>query len=169
MKPVIINMYGGPGCGKSTLAARIFSEMKCEGINCELVTEYAKDLVWREMHKVKQDEIYIFAKQQHKLKMISPNVDYIITDSPLLLPIIYDTTGNTKFYDLVLHEYNSYNNVNFLLRRFKEYNPAGRNQTEVEAKSLDTLIEHTLNIYHIPYIYVSDPADTHWDDLRYVV
>jgi adenylylsulfate kinase-like enzyme len=41
----VINLFGGPGTGKSTLAAALFTDLKMKGINAELVTEFAKDLV----------------------------------------------------------------------------------------------------------------------------
>lgn len=44
--PIVINLFGGPGSGKSTGAAYIFSQLKMKGINCELITEYAKDKTW---------------------------------------------------------------------------------------------------------------------------
>ena len=36
---LIVNLFGGPGTGKSTLMARIFSELKVQGYDCEMVTE----------------------------------------------------------------------------------------------------------------------------------
>ena len=36
-KPIVVNLTGAPGAGKSTGAAYIFSELKQRGINCELV------------------------------------------------------------------------------------------------------------------------------------
>ena len=41
--PLIINLFGAPGVGKSTGAAYIFSKLKMAGMNAELVTEFAKD------------------------------------------------------------------------------------------------------------------------------
>ena len=38
----IINIFGGPGTGKSTLAAYIFHNLKCRHVEVEVVTEYAK-------------------------------------------------------------------------------------------------------------------------------
>jgi predicted ATPase len=58
----VINLYGGPGTGKSTTAAALFALMKREGYNVELVTEFAKDLVWTERNKELGDQIYIFGK-----------------------------------------------------------------------------------------------------------
>lgn len=45
-KCTVINLFGGPSAGKSTLAAGVFYNLKCMGINCELITEYPKDKVW---------------------------------------------------------------------------------------------------------------------------
>lgn len=41
---IYVNLYGGPGSGKSTTAAGVVSQLKLLSINAELVTEYAKDL-----------------------------------------------------------------------------------------------------------------------------
>ncbi len=43
---LVVNLLGGPGSGKSTTAADVFARLKWQDINCELVTEFAKDLVW---------------------------------------------------------------------------------------------------------------------------
>lgn len=45
-KTLVINLFGAPGSGKSSGAAYIFSQLKKLGIDCELVTEYAKDKCW---------------------------------------------------------------------------------------------------------------------------
>ena len=42
---LIMNLYGGPGSGKSTGAAYIFSMLKMVGVDAEYVTEFAKDKV----------------------------------------------------------------------------------------------------------------------------
>ncbi len=60
---LIVNLFGGPGAGKSTMAAGLFSELKWRGINCELATEYAKEKVWEESYAIFENQIYIFGKQ----------------------------------------------------------------------------------------------------------
>jgi tRNA uridine 5-carbamoylmethylation protein Kti12 len=144
-KTRVINLYGGPGTGKSTNAARLFAMLKDEGINCELVTEYAKKLVWEERLKTFKNQIYVFAKQHHEMEMAKDDVDMIITDSPLLLNLVYQKEKTSQaFKHLVRQEYHKYNNVDILLERVKEYNPKGRSQTEEEAKSLDLEIKDML-------------------------
>ena len=39
-------LRGAPGAGKSTLAAYTFAKLKMMNVNCELVTEFAKDKTW---------------------------------------------------------------------------------------------------------------------------
>ena len=46
--PIVVNLFGPPGSGKSTGAAYIFSKLKMAGINAELVDEFAKAKVWEE-------------------------------------------------------------------------------------------------------------------------
>lgn len=46
MKTTVINLIGSPGTGKSTIAAELFARMKWLGFDVELVSEYAKELVW---------------------------------------------------------------------------------------------------------------------------
>ena len=43
---VVINLFGGPGAGKSTCAMEICSELKKHGLSAEYVQEYAKELVY---------------------------------------------------------------------------------------------------------------------------
>lgn len=149
MNTLVINLFGGPGTGKSTGAAYIFSQLKLKGYDCELVTEFAKDKVWENNKEVFKNQFYITGKQSFKISRCNGKVDIIITDSPILLGAIYE--DSKKFKAAVLEEFNKYRNLNFFIIRQKEYNPNGRNQTEEEAKLIDEKILNYLNENKVNY------------------
>ena len=143
---IAINLFGSPGVGKSTTAAGLFHLMKLAGFSVELVTEYAKDLVWAERNKTFDDQLYLLAKQNHRLHILRDKVDYLITDSPLLLSNIYRTDGMLyEFKEFVFSLFNSYDNVNLLINRVKPYVEAGRNQTADESDEIGEKIKSLLD------------------------
>jgi nicotinamide riboside kinase len=145
---LVVNLIAAPSSGKSTLMADIFAKLKWENIDCELVTEFAKDLVWEERTETFKDELYIFAKQNHRMFRVNGKVDVIITDRPLILTILYNNKYGKKskeLDELVYSEFDQYNNLNYFINRKKPYNPNGRNQTESES---DEIAEELLNILY---------------------
>jgi tRNA uridine 5-carbamoylmethylation protein Kti12 len=137
-----INLFAGPGAGKSTTAAGLFYAMKKKGMSVELVTEYAKDRVWEEHHSVFQDQLYITAKQNRRLKRLQGKVDYIVTDSPILLGQYYSNWELTEQITNVLHA--GYKNLNIFINRTKPYVEEGRNETYEEALKADEGIKKIL-------------------------
>lgn len=161
-EPIVINLFGGPSCGKSTTAAGVFNLLKLHSLNCELVTEYAKDLTWEKSLKKLENQYYVFGEQYHRMWRVRDSVDIIVTDSPLILSKVYGVYLGKNwpncFYETIIDTFNSFNNLNFYLKRLKHYNPAGRNQTEHEAKELDVvikelLLEHNIDFEIIPGNY----------------
>lgn len=150
-KPLIINLFGPPGAGKSTGAAYIFSQLKLRGINAEFVTEFAKDKTWEHNKAALSDQLYMFGKQHFKISRCMDQVDVIVTDSPLFLNILYNESQvlGDDFNNLVVKVFNSYNNLNYFIKRVKPYNPQGRNQTENESKKLGVNLKNLLVKYNI--------------------
>ena len=148
---LLVNLFAGPGSGKSTTAAGVFSLLKMHDVNCELVTEFAKDLTWEERYKTLEDQYYVWGKQYHKLWRVEDQVDVVITDSPLILGLVYSKDKPKCFTDMVLDSFNEFDNMNYFITRLKLYNPKGRNQTEDEAKSIDTDVIEILVSNNIDY------------------
>lgn len=152
---IIINLIGGPGCGKSTCASGIFYELKKLGINCELSLEFAKDKVWEESYKVLDDQFYVFGKQYHKLFRLKDKVDVIITDSPLIISIHYNKISSEHFNNLVVEQYHKFNNLMYFINRPETYQSEGRLQTLEESEMIDSDIKKVLQMYNINYTEVS--------------
>lgn len=161
MKPIIVNLFGGPGSGKSTGAAYVFSQLKMHGINCELVTEYAKDKTWEHNMEALSNQAYVFGKQFYRISRCANQVDVIITDSPILLSVIYnnDPILGETFNKMVLDVFNSYDNLNYLLTRTKPYNPIGRNQTEEESDDIGNEIGDLLRNNSIHFVHATGDID----------
>lgn len=147
----VINIFGGPGAGKSTLAYKLTGWMKENGYNVDFISEYAKQMVYENrMNVLEQDQLYVFAKQHRKILTLKDTVEYIVTDSPFIQGIVYlnkSVYNKSHFTDLILDTYNSYPNLNIYLDRsdrFK-YDTSGRYQDEEGAKDLDFEIYYAMN------------------------
>ena len=98
----MINLFGPPSSGKSTTAAGLFYLMKIKGYSVELITEYAKQMVWERQHKAQfENQVSIAAKQHDKqLNLVGHGIEYAITDSPLLLTLLYQPK---EYYLSLIH------------------------------------------------------------------
>lgn len=149
----VINLFGSSGTGKSTTAAGLFFLMKQAGMSVELVSEYAKQMVWDERKRMFSNQIYLTAKQNHKQDMLRDKVEYCITDSPLLLGAIYAPKDYFPSYRPLLREvFDSYHNLNFFLRRVKPFNPVGRNETEFQSDAISVRIRNYLSDARVSFI-----------------
>lgn len=143
----VINLFAGPGAGKSTTAAGLFYLMKNAGMNVELVTEYAKDLTWEKRFDMLTDQLYVLAKQNRRLQRLEDQVDFVVTDSPILLSYHYVTPDYLPlhFRNLVIELWDQYDNYNIVIERVKPYLKKGRSQDEDEAKEIDIKINKMLS------------------------
>ena len=172
-KPIIVNLFGGPGSGKSTTAAGVFNKLKLAGVNCEIVTEFAKHVTWKKDLNTLRNQIYVFAKQHDRMFHLKEQVDVIITDSPIIMGLIYTdwSTVSESFEQLVVDEFARPDavNVNIFINRVKPYNPIGRNQTVEEAIAKDEDIYKLLNKYSIDYTYVDGDEDAARDITKHIL
>lgn len=149
---IILGLTGAPGAGKSTGAAYVFSQLKMLGVDAELVTEFAKDMVWEENPSPFKNQAYMFGEQYYRISRLLGKVDVIVTDSPLPLSIIYnqDPLLDEEFNNMVIKVWKGLNTRDFFIERVKEYNPNGRNQTVQESDSLSKIILELYDKYSIP-------------------
>lgn len=155
-KLTVVNFFSGPGVGKSTCSAELFSLMKRNKYKVELVHEFAKDLVWESADHMFGEQDYIFAHQHRFIRRLTRHdIDYAIVDSSLLLGLMYlPDDFPVSFATFVLDVFNSYDNINIFLKRNSdiEYVQTGRNENEQQAKAKDVetfefLMNHNIPVY----------------------
>lgn len=161
-KTLFVNLYGGPCAGKSVTAAGLFAELKWARVKTELISEYAKQLVFEESYPKLKNQIYILGKQHNKQFMLNGKVDIAVTDSPFILSLIYDE-GRTKYLrEMAMFEFNKFWNLNIFLEREADagYDPTGRTQkTQEEAVLRDDEIKKFLDDNGIEYTSVRATKD----------
>lgn len=111
--------------------------MKKLGYRCECVSEWIKEEIFSGNFNITQDQIYIFAKQHRKQFILrDKGLDFIITDSPLLLSSFYGekySTTSPILNQLIFQEFYKFNNVNFLLKRTVPFDTLGRVESEEQS------------------------------------
>ena len=165
-----IALLGGPSTGKSTLAARLFSELKDRGIQTELVQEYAREHINR-LGKVNNilTQYLFYEKQRQKEDIIPETIEYIITDSPTILCYIYAVyyaiIGDVDHQELLVDMYsktirdglNRYHKIYFLESNRPYVKDGTRTQTKEESKEIGENIRKFLDLHKIPYKSIQSP------------
>jgi len=148
----VINLFGAPGAGKSTTAMDLTADLKHLGLNVEYVNEFAKKLTWHNRFDEMDDQAFITGVQHHELYMLRNKVDYVVTDSPLPLGLVYGRNTEPSTYQPYLMDlFNRFDNANFFIHRVKEYNPKGRSQSENESNFIAGSLKELLESVKITY------------------
>ncbi|MCH5199706.1 MAG: AAA family ATPase [Oscillospiraceae bacterium] len=156
-KTLIINAFGGPGAGKSTACLHITSELKKRGYIAEYVSEYAKDLVWDKNFDMldgsEEHQKMILAEQKKRIDRLVGQVDFVVTDSPLLHNSIYVKSDNKDNYTENLFKlFNQYNNFNVeVIRDYNNFEQEGRIHNLEQSQKADSDIRTMLDSHNIYY------------------
>jgi hypothetical protein len=152
VQTVVISLLGGPGVLKSTTAAELYAKMKRKRLKVELVREVAKDYAWAG-HKIGPfEQISILGEQIKRESSLYGKVDYIVTDSPVMLGAFYFEHNHKEIFMSKMvssyYKFSKQNGVkfkNYLLPRTVKYQQDGRFENESQAKQVDMAIEDYLN------------------------
>lgn len=143
-KTTVINLIGGPGTGKSTLAAELYAKMKRQGLDVEMVREVAKEWAYDGKEIGPFEQLCILGEQIKKESALFGKVKYVVTDSPVLLGSYYFQRNHDELFmnDMVKHYYRFARDhkvtfFNFILDRREKYNPKGRFESETDAILID--------------------------------
>ena len=175
----IINLFGGPGIGKSTQASGLFTEMKRNHMSVEYTYEFPKEVAWEGNISQLRDQFFITANQHRNISRLYGKVDYIIVDSPIILGCFYEqrygdgypaSFYSMSFFDKFLWElFDQYDNINILLNRNNDtYDPNGRMQDLKEAQEIDADIKQTLLVNSVEFKEFTVDNNTALDIFNYI-
>ena len=155
-EPIVINGYGGPGAGKSTACMEITAALKKEGYNAEYVQEYANELVYEkdmEMLDGSPEHQYEILKEQtRRMDRLYDQVDFIVTDSPVMLNTIYNKQLTPEYESLVNELQGEYINYSFFMERdVSNFEEEGRIHNLTESIEKDNEIKDMLQRNEIKY------------------
>ncbi len=142
----VVELYCGPGGGKSTTAAKLFylckllrAEHGKRMAAVELVTEYAKEAVYRKSSAVEVQAL-VFGEQYMRLHVLQGQVDIAISDSPLHLSAQYadpELYPADAWQQVIEAHYKRLDVLSVFLHRVKPYETYGRREDEGAARQID--------------------------------
>ena len=140
----VINIIGGPGCGKSLYSSAIVLQLNLAHKTVELIPDSAKALVWQQNFQVLKNQYFIAQSQYEMINMLDGQVQFLITECSLPQILYYNETYAENICDVkktraqILEWYKQHNNINVMVERSEQkYIHTGRFQDEEQAKSID--------------------------------
>ena len=144
-KTLVINLFAGPGAGKTTSALELTAELKKRGFDVEYVPEYAKELVYAEDHETLNNQEKVTGEQYARLARLKGKTDVIVTDSPILLGCVYGAGKiSDEFADKIVGWHNGFDNYNLEVTRPATYRQTGRVENREQAVERDKQIKSML-------------------------
>ena len=152
-----INIFGGPGIGKSTIATYVFSELKQKGYSVEYIPEFIKKWTYIPIIPKGFDGVFCSITQTRDEDIVlRGETEFIVTDSPIFLQYFYDNYHNAPgaegFLSIAKELEKMYPSLNILLERNdKFYQELGRYEKLPEAKEIDKKVEEMLNSLSVSF------------------
>jgi len=154
----VINIIGGPGCGKSMFSAAIVLHLHLHGKTVETIPDYSKALAWQRNLEVLKNQYFIAQRQFEMLSLLDGQVQYLVTESSLPQVLFYNENYEPNICDIektraqILEWHRLHDNINVLVERGdKRYVRAGRFQEEEQARAIDLGLRELLEREQIPY------------------
>lgn len=169
----VINLFGPPGVGKSSVRSGVFWLMKSHGLSVEEVSEYAKYLVLRRCEwQLKEEQLYLLAQQHHKQLILRGRYEYAVTDSPLALCDFYAPPGKLASFSALVDDLsNTFENINFYLTRdlaSGEFEETGRIHSRAASLRLDAQMREYLAERNVRYVEMPIDLLTPWRIVEYL-
>lgn len=119
---LLINIFGAPKSGKTTMMASITAFLKLRGIKCEMAPDYPKEILYEERYSLLKHQLYILAIQEKRIYDLYKFSDIVITDCPILHNLVYNSEEHKTLHPYIVELHESYNNLNIVMQRTKKPN-----------------------------------------------
>ena len=149
--PIVINLFGGPNAGKTTLGLMLTAAFKRSGAYVELAAEFARDMVLENNHRALACQPYILGHQIMLIeRAIAAGADIVVTDSPPLLSCAYYNSPGVEMLAMEAHQ--KHKTINLLLKRHPEHQMFGRIHDEQQSIEIDNEIMSILKRNNVEFI-----------------
>ncbi len=157
----VINLFGAPGAGKTTRALAIAAMLRQINVECQLVTEFVKELAFMaggdptKCFITQNCPEFIFGEQLRRMQVVLGQTKVIVTDSPLLLQCYYGAgKGVPSLGKCIMEAHHSFDNFNIFcpLSAQHKFDRAGRFGDVHTSQGIEEdLVDLLDNAWCLPY------------------
>lgn len=153
----IVNLFGAPSAGKSTLAMLVagFLKTRHPQFTVEFPFEFTKGVVYDESPKALNCQLYITGCQWWQIARCEGHADIVVCDSPILLAAVYGRLCSPPMppeWDVICKRHHDhYPSTNFFVERDHDFESKARAHTEEESDEIATSIKNTLDTYGVKF------------------
>jgi nicotinamide riboside kinase len=154
---LVVNLFGAPGAGKSTLALLVAGLCKVHlpEYSVECPNEIAKLKIYDESLKALSCQLYIAGLQHWQIARCSGHADIVVCDSPVLLSAVYATETKDGvppgFEETCMFYHKRFESINYFVVRAAVFENKARIHTEDDETRLAGKISNLLNRHNIRY------------------
>lgn len=152
---MLVNLFGGPDCGKHDLARDLLARLSRAGIAAAIAPSPSRAHARRGNVAFLEDPIAVLSAASREINAtLSTDKEVVIATSPALLCLAYSHPGyHAAFSSLAQEVHRRYPSLNFLLEREggAPYQPLGRVHSEAQALELDERIRTLLVLHGVAF------------------
>lgn len=163
-----ISFWGGPGAGKTSMAAKLYAEMKAGAYKVYFSEESVNPWIYQgRVPPEGYDDLLLFAQQIYAEEVrMNPRkggaekpqataADYVVTDCPPLMCCVYNQRRGVPYHNhlvkIALEYEKAYPSLNIFMGRPANYDEGERFHSRKEAEEIDQKMRDCLRQHHLKF------------------
>ncbi len=158
----VINFFGAPGAGKTTMTLELGTLFKKNQVDVGVSLEMVKEYIHSGNENFLSYQNYIFAHHERQLRIFqnSREIEFALSDSPLPLSVFYEPENYPVYFkDLVFEFFNSFDNINYFVERNHEYSHQGRVHNKQQSEIIHRNMMAFLMNNNVPFTVIKSTDD----------